>query len=87
MGVIVPDVMRTLLTDRSKEYMKAKVDRMSLVGGDEAWEGAKPAMEAIGLLLKEKGGPFVLGETGKSYHTSSSSDQQVYTNNSVHLPR
>ncbi|KAI4218930.1 MAG: hypothetical protein L6R36_008669 [Xanthoria steineri] len=63
MGVFVPDVMRTLLTDRNKEYMKDRIDLKTVVGGDEAWEGAKPVLEAIGLLLKEKGGPFVLGET------------------------
>ncbi|KAI4101079.1 MAG: hypothetical protein LQ339_005202 [Xanthoria mediterranea] len=62
-GVFVPDLVRTLLTDRNKEYMKDKIDLKTVVGGDEAWEGAKPVMEAIGLLLKEKGGPFVLGET------------------------
>ncbi|CAL8583411.1 hypothetical protein XPA_009035 [Xanthoria parietina] len=68
MGVFVPDVTRTLLTDRNKEYMKDRIDLKTVVGGDEAWEGAKPVIEAIGLLLKEKGGPFVMGETGKSYY-------------------
>ena len=67
MGVFVPDVTRTLLTDRNKEYMKDRIDLKTVVGGDEAWEGAKPVIEAIGLLLKEKGGPFVMGETGKSF--------------------
>ncbi|KAI4256856.1 MAG: hypothetical protein L6R42_005991 [Xanthoria sp. 1 TBL-2021] len=63
LGVFAPVVIRTMLTDRNKEYMEPKIDLESLVGGDEAWKGAKPVLQAIGVLLKEKGGPFVLGET------------------------
>lgn len=85
LGVFAPVVIRTLLTDRNKEYMEPKIDLESLVGGDEAWEGAKPVLQAIGVLLKEKGGPFVLGETGESYHISCSTDQYVYIMNSVDL--
>ncbi|KAI4267264.1 MAG: hypothetical protein L6R38_008327 [Xanthoria sp. 2 TBL-2021] len=65
MGVFAPRVVHTLLTDRNKEYMEPKIDLENLVGGNEAWEGAKPVLEAVGVLLKEKGGPFVLGETAK----------------------
>ncbi|KAL8900045.1 MAG: hypothetical protein Q9207_005883 [Kuettlingeria erythrocarpa] len=53
----------TLLNERSKEYIEATVDLSGLPDGDEAWDGARPVLEAIGALLREKGGPFVLGET------------------------
>lgn len=56
----------TLLNERSIEYIEATVDLSGLPDGDEAWDGARPVLEAMGALLKEKGGPFVLGETGRS---------------------
>lgn len=52
-----------LLNERSKEYM-ATANLAGFAHGEEAWDGATPVLEAIGALLKEKGGPFVLGETG-----------------------
>ncbi|KAI4182504.1 MAG: hypothetical protein LQ346_006567 [Caloplaca aetnensis] len=51
-----------LLNERSKEYM-ATANLAGFAHGEEAWDGATPVLEAIGALLKEKGGPFVLGET------------------------
>ncbi|KAL8851802.1 MAG: hypothetical protein Q9221_003316 [Calogaya cf. arnoldii] len=63
LGVFGPAVVHTLLNEPSKEFMLAKVDLDSLVGGDEVWEAAKPILTAIGALVKEKGGPFILGDT------------------------
>lgn len=64
-GVFGPRVNSTLLNDRSKEYIEANIHLEGKPGGDEAWASARPVLEAIGALLKEKGGPYVLGETGE----------------------
>ena len=56
--------MQNLLTDSGQEYMEARVNLDGCPVGDEAWEAARPTFEAIGALLKEKEGSFVLGETG-----------------------
>ncbi|KAL9004986.1 MAG: hypothetical protein Q9180_009818, partial [Flavoplaca navasiana] len=62
-AVFGPKVNSTLLNDRSREYIEANIHLEGKPGGDEAWESARPLLEAIGVLLKEKGGPYILGET------------------------
>ena len=65
-GVFGPRVNSTLLNDRSREYVEANMHLEGKPGDDdEVWASAKPMLEAIGALLKEKGGPYVLGETGE----------------------
>ncbi|KAL8680962.1 MAG: hypothetical protein Q9186_002862 [Xanthomendoza sp. 1 TL-2023] len=71
-GVFMPKTSRTLLNDRSKEYFEeTRKERFGMplpdlereVGGEQAWEQVRPILEAIGAVLKEKNGPFILGET------------------------
>ncbi|KAL8993522.1 MAG: hypothetical protein Q9169_006280 [Polycauliona sp. 2 TL-2023] len=61
MGFLGPRVMETILTEPGKAYMS----KMSLGDGpvgEDAWEGVRPILENMGTLLKEKDGPFILGE-------------------------
>ncbi|KAL8917301.1 MAG: hypothetical protein Q9208_008022 [Pyrenodesmia sp. 3 TL-2023] len=62
-GVVGRRILATLLNESSKEYLEASTDLSGCPDGDEAWNRARPALEAIGALLKEAGGPFVMGET------------------------
>ncbi|KAL8884592.1 MAG: hypothetical protein Q9215_007399 [Flavoplaca cf. flavocitrina] len=64
-GVFGPRVDSTLLNDRSREYTEANIHLEGKPDGDDAWASAKPMLGDIGALLKEKGGPYVLGETGE----------------------
>ncbi|KAL8770088.1 MAG: hypothetical protein Q9209_004126 [Squamulea sp. 1 TL-2023] len=70
-GVVSLRIPSTLLNDSSRTYFEETVDLEEAVGGDEAWEEARPVLEAIATLLKERGGPFVLGGTGKSHRIPS----------------
>ncbi|KAL9631284.1 MAG: hypothetical protein Q9204_004302, partial [Flavoplaca sp. TL-2023a] len=62
-GVFGPRVNSTLLNEPSKEYIEANIHLEGKPDGDEAWALARPMLGDIGALLKEKGGPYVLGET------------------------
>lgn len=75
-GVTMPRTPRMLLNDRSKEYFEeTRKERFGMplpelekeVGGEEAWVEGRPILQAIGAVLKENGGPFILGDTGKSH--------------------
>jgi len=67
-----PYVAPSLLTPRSKEYFertRGEAKGMSLEqfakekGGEHNWVEATPKLKQVGALLREKGGPFVLGST------------------------
>ncbi|KAF2447486.1 hypothetical protein P171DRAFT_470751 [Karstenula rhodostoma CBS 690.94] len=68
---LMPKVPKNLLSDVSAEYFY--LTRESMFGKplqqveaeakDENWEDMKPVAKEIGDLLREKGGPFFLGET------------------------
>lgn len=68
----MPRVPPRLLNPRSAEYFRetrAKRFGMSLEelaksekAGEQAWKGAQPHLEALANVLKEKTGPYVLGQ-------------------------
>ena len=71
-AVFLPPVPRNLLREPSREYFeRTREEKYGMplarfekeMGGDKAWEEARPYLNAIGDLLREEGGPFVLGET------------------------
>ncbi|KAL8718597.1 MAG: hypothetical protein Q9225_004282 [Loekoesia sp. 1 TL-2023] len=71
-GITLPKTPRAILNEKSlKYYHDTRSKRFGMPmdqferekGGDAAWEEARPIVAQIGELLKEKGGPFVLGET------------------------
>jgi glutathione S-transferase len=74
-GFVIPKVPKRVLNERSAVYFnETRKERfgMSLVeveeklATEEMWEEARgPVMEAAGWL-RQKGGPYFLGETGKS---------------------
>lgn len=72
-GVLMPKVARNLLNPPSQEYFeRTRAQRFGMpmsqleeeLGGDEAWNQLKPALQAIGDILRQNGGPFVLGKEG-----------------------
>jgi len=73
---IIPKVPRNLLTKISAEYYElTREERFGMPleqierekGTEQCWEEMKPIARDLGDLLREKGGPFFLGETGKFY--------------------
>ena len=71
-----PLVARNLLLPRSREYFeRTRKERfgMSLEqlekeqGTDERWVEAQPTARALGDTLRQSGGPFFMGQSGKSY--------------------
>lgn len=74
MPVTVPRVPRVILNEESLEHCRRKWDErygMSLdelektKGGEQAWEAAREPWGVMADILKRRGGPFVLGETGR----------------------
>ncbi|KAL8787173.1 MAG: hypothetical protein Q9213_002389 [Squamulea squamosa] len=63
-GVVNLRIPSTLLNESSRKYFEETVDLETAVGGDAAWEEARPTLEAIAAMLNERGGPFVLGGIG-----------------------
>ena len=71
-AVVLPKVARNLLNPPSAEYFErtrqekfgmplAQLEREK--GGESAFEEAEPGFKKVGEMLREKGGPFFLGET------------------------
>ncbi|KAM5354961.1 hypothetical protein ACJ41O_001607 [Fusarium nematophilum] len=70
--VIIPQIPRTVLNTKSADYFWATRKEefgMSLdeyeatQGGEGAWDKSKAEFQKIAGVLKERGGPFFLGET------------------------
>ncbi|KAK4693882.1 hypothetical protein P7C71_g3598, partial [Lecanoromycetidae sp. Uapishka_2] len=70
-GVVLPPIPTNLLRDPSAEYfLRTREARFGMPlsqvareqGGEEAWKGAEPAFNKIGELLREQGGPFIMGK-------------------------
>ncbi|KAL8724358.1 MAG: hypothetical protein Q9166_007994 [cf. Caloplaca sp. 2 TL-2023] len=67
---ISPKVVKNVLTERSKPYFiesREKAFGISMAeleekGDEKAWEDVRPVLEEIAAVLREKEGPFVLGE-------------------------
>ncbi|KAL8663141.1 MAG: hypothetical protein Q9168_008142 [Polycauliona sp. 1 TL-2023] len=62
-GILGPKVMENILTKAGQEYISKKSQLEGAPVGDEAWEGVRPLLEGMGALLKEKDGPFIMGDT------------------------
>ncbi|KAL9020062.1 MAG: hypothetical protein Q9185_002676 [Variospora sp. 1 TL-2023] len=66
---ITPQIVADLLTERSAAYFvetrerafKIKMSDWEKIEADTAWAEAAPALTGFGDVLREKGGPFVLG--------------------------
>ncbi len=72
--VLMPRVPRNLLNAASVEYFeRTREARFGMPlqqlekeqGGDQAWEKATSPIKEVGDMLRAKGGPFVLGKTGR----------------------
>ncbi|KAJ3543659.1 hypothetical protein NM208_g3462 [Fusarium decemcellulare] len=70
--LVVPNVPKNILSEKSLDYFystRKEEIGMTLdeygatVDREEAWEKSKPAFDKVVTALKEKGGPFFLGET------------------------
>jgi len=71
--VFIPRVLRDILNPRSIPYFtRTREDRFGMSmdeleksekGGDKAWENAAPHLSELAGLLKENGGPFLMGKT------------------------
>ncbi|TVY83084.1 Glutathione S-transferase-like protein [Lachnellula suecica] len=71
-GELMPKVPTNVLNPTSKEYFeRTRAERLGkpldefgkAMGGEEAWENAKPELKALGEAVEENGGPFVMGST------------------------
>lgn len=71
-GIAIPGVYTNVVSEPSKEYFgRTRGERVGKPlhqfakenGGEEAWMEALPGIKALGVLLKENGGPFVTGDT------------------------
>lgn len=71
-GITLPKTPRAILNKESLQYYhETRSKRFGMPmdqferekGGDAAWEEARPIVAQLGEILKERGGPFVLGET------------------------
>jgi len=69
-----PYVAPNLLNPLSKEYFertRGEAKGMSLEqfakekGGEQNWVEATPLLQELGAVLREEGGPFLLGSTGE----------------------
>lgn len=68
---MMPKIPRNLLNEASATYFRrTRSQRFGMpleqlereIGGEKQWEEARPAVQEIGGLLKENGGPFLLGK-------------------------
>ncbi|KAL8747284.1 MAG: hypothetical protein Q9190_000828 [Brigantiaea leucoxantha] len=75
-NMTVPKTARNLLNDKSLPYFLDSREKIFGIpvsemekerGGEEAWAAAREAIRPIGAVVKENGGPFVLGEGKVSY--------------------
>ena len=72
--VLIPPIPRNCLNAASAEHFeRTREARIGMPlqqwekehGGDKAWEQATPSFEEVGNMLRAKGGPFLLGKTGR----------------------
>jgi glutathione S-transferase len=79
-GVWIQKVPQNLLNEPSQEYfVRTREKRLGMnlakvaetTGGEEAWMEALPKIKSLGEVLKKNRGPFIDGETGRSYLLSS----------------
>lgn len=47
-------------------------------GGEEAWIEALPGMKTLGELIKNEGGPYIMGKTRKSWRAYIKCSADVY---------
>lgn len=70
---IIPEVPKQILNPASVEYFETTREKsmgaplhkvQEEKGGEAAWKAGEESWKELAALLKEKGGPFFLGETG-----------------------
>lgn len=73
-GVWMSPLYNRILTDQSKDHFLQVSERkygkplkqvMEEGGGEEAWIEALPSIHALGEILREEEGPFVMGHSRK----------------------